>query len=178
MAPGANSRRDAPEVAFTLNRVFNAPRDLIWKCWTEKERLAEWWGPKGMALKVVKLDLRPGGIFLYSMTTPTGQEMFGRFVYREIQAPERMSHVVSFCDAQGQAIRHPGAPTWPIECLSIATFTEKAGKTTIAMQFYPLNASDEEIATFKAGHDGMKQGFGGTYDQLDVYLAKKAVAKA
>jgi len=48
---------------FVITRAFDAPREVVWKSWTQAERLAQWWGPKGCAIRVVKLDLRPGGIF-------------------------------------------------------------------------------------------------------------------
>ena len=46
---------------FTVARIFNAPRDVVWKAWTEREALEEWWGPKGCAIEVETLDASPGG---------------------------------------------------------------------------------------------------------------------
>ena len=172
MVAAVNARRDAPEVAFTIERVFQAPRDLVWKAMTEREHLARWWGPKGMAMQVISFELKPGGIFRYDITMPGGQTAHGKITYREITPTTRLSNVVSFCDAKGTPTRHPMNPTWPLECLSIGDFTEKDGKTTMAMKFYPLDSNEEEISTFKAGHSSMTQGFGGTYAQLDAYLAE------
>ena len=70
-------RNDTPASEFTITRVFDAPRQLVWDAWTQAERLAEWWGPAGFKLKVAKLDLRPGGTFHYSMVAPNGHEMWG-----------------------------------------------------------------------------------------------------
>ena len=86
---------------FIIARVFDAPRDLVWKAWTEAEHLARWWGPKGFPISVVKLDLRPGSVFLYSMRFPEGHEMWGKFVYREIAEPGRLVFINSFSDAEG-----------------------------------------------------------------------------
>ena len=69
--------------------------------WTEAEHLARWWGPKGFPISVVKLDLRSGGVFLYSMRFPEGHEMGGKFVYREIAEPGRLVFINSFSDAEG-----------------------------------------------------------------------------
>ena len=80
----------APGPAFLFTREFDAPRDLVFKAWTERERLQEWWGPQGFGIRVAKLDLRPGGVFHYGMQTPDGREVWGRFAYREIAAPERL----------------------------------------------------------------------------------------
>src|SRR5437899_7660320 len=81
-----------------VTRTFDAPRELVFKAWTEPERLAQWWGPKGFTMKKVSVDLRPGGVFHYGMTSPDGHEMWGRFVYREITPPERLIFVNSFSD--------------------------------------------------------------------------------
>ena len=64
----ANENQTGKEMVIT--RVFNAPRELVFKAWTEAEHITKWWGPKGSKIKVSKLDLRPGGIFFYSMTGP------------------------------------------------------------------------------------------------------------
>ena len=69
---------------FVVERVFEAPRKLVWQAWTEPERLAQWWGPKGCTIRVVKHDLREGGIFHYAMSFKPGHDMWGRFIYREI----------------------------------------------------------------------------------------------
>jgi uncharacterized protein YndB with AHSA1/START domain len=71
-------------------RVFDAPRELVFRAWSDAQALARWWGPRGCMIKVYQLDLRPGGISHYSMRRPDGQEMFGKFAYREIAAREPM----------------------------------------------------------------------------------------
>jgi uncharacterized protein YndB with AHSA1/START domain len=60
---------------FVIARSFDAPRELVFKAWTEPQRLAQWWGPKRCAIVVSKLELRPGGTFLYSMKMPNGLAM-------------------------------------------------------------------------------------------------------
>jgi len=155
---------------FVLSRVFDAPRDRVWKAWTEVERLKQWFSPKGFTVIAATMDLRPGGSYHYGMRTPTGQEMWGKWVFREIKAPERLVLVNSFSDAAGNLTRHPMAPTWPLEMLSSTTFTEQAGKTTLTLEWLPLNASAVEIATFEAGRAGMTMGWTGTMEQLTAYL--------
>lgn len=169
----ARPAADAPE--FVISRTVDAPRDLVWKAYTEADRLAQWWGPKGSTLRVLALDVKPGGIFHYSFAYSAGKEMFGRFVYREIEAPSRLVFVSSFSDENGGLTRAPFpqiGKTWPLEVLNETTFTEKGGKTTVALRAVPINATEEEFATFAGMFDSMRQGFGGTFDQLDAYLAK------
>ena len=156
---------------FVITRELNAPRELVWKMWTDENHMAKWWGPTGFEMIKSKIDLKPGGMYHYGMKTPDGAHtMWGKIVYREIAAPERMIVVVSFCDENAVTIRHPLAPTWPLEVLSTMTFTEKNGKTTLTMKGVPLNANEGEIKMYKSGYAGMQQGFGGTFAQLDAYL--------
>jgi uncharacterized protein YndB with AHSA1/START domain len=166
------ARTESPD--FVISRVFDAPRGLVWKAWTEPERLAQWWGPKGCKIRVIKLDVRPGGIFHYAMQFSTGMDMFGRFIYREIAAPERLVFISSFSDANGGITRAPfpqiGA-TWPLEVLNNLTLTEQGGKTTLALRGGPINATLEELETFAGMFASMRQGFTGTFDQLADYLA-------
>jgi len=158
---------------FTITRTFDAPRELVWKAWTERDRLMEWFGPKGFKMSVANLDLRPGGIFHYCLIGPDGKEMWGKFVYREIVKPERIVLVNSFSDAEGNLTRHPFSATWPREMLSTTTFTEKDGKTTIMLVWSPLNPTEEERQTFDStlAQGGMNQGWSGTFEQLTEYLA-------
>ena len=160
------------ERPFIITRVFDAPRDLVWKAWTERERLMQWFGPKGFTRRAATLDFRPGGVFHYCLRSPDGHDMWGKFVYREIVAPERIVLVNSFSDEQGSLTRHPMSPTWPLEMLSMTTFAEHEGRTTITVQWAPLNATKSEHKTFEAGHESMQQGWTGTLDQLADYLAK------
>ena len=157
---------------FVISRVFDAPRETVWKAWTEREHLMQWFGPKGFKMTTANLDLRPGGTFHYGMRSPDGHEMWGKFVYREIVAPERIVLVNSFSDAAGGLTRHPMSPTWPLEMLSATTFTEHEGKTAMTLKWSPLNATEEERKTFEAALKGMEQGWGGTLDQLTEYLAR------
>ena len=76
-APLVSRAPGAPRSVVLRNvRVFDAPRDLVWKAFTESERLMQWWGPKGFTMLVAKLDLRPGGVFHYSMRSPDGRAMY------------------------------------------------------------------------------------------------------
>jgi uncharacterized protein YndB with AHSA1/START domain len=157
---------------FVISRVLDAPRDLVWKCFTEPKRMQQWWGSKGVKVVKSEMDLRVGGTYHYAMQTPDGAVMWGRQVYREITPPERLVFINSFSDEEGGLSRHPMAPTWPLEMLSIFTFEEQpGGKTKFTVRWAPHNATAEEQATFDAGHGSMNQGWSGTMEQLEAYLA-------
>ncbi len=158
---------------FEISRLLDAPRDKVWKAWTEAERLKKWWGPAGFKVHTCKVDLRPGGVFHYGMTAPDGSDMWGKFVYREIEAPKKLVFTVSFSDAKGGVTRHPMSPNWPIETLSTVSFEAQGDKTKVTVQWVPADSStDIERKTFDEGRDGMKQGWGGTMDQFAAYLTK------
>jgi uncharacterized protein YndB with AHSA1/START domain len=157
--------------AFVLSRTFDAPRDVVFRAFIDPERMKHWWGPKGFTVIASTMDLRPGGTYHYGLRAPDGSAMWGKFVYREIAAPERLVFVNSFSDENGGITRHPMSPTWPLEMLSTFSFSEEHGRTTFTIRWSPLNASDEERATFDGARDGMRQGWGGTLDQLAAYLA-------
>jgi uncharacterized protein YndB with AHSA1/START domain len=157
---------------FVITRVFDAPRELVFKAWIEPERFAKWFGPKGVAVKSVKQDLRPGGSLHTCMVTPDGHEMWGKMVYQEIAPPEKLVYINSFSDEKGGLTRHPMSATWPLEMLTTVVLKDKGGKTELTLTWVPMNSSAEEIATFEAGMTGMTGGWTGTFDQLDAYLAE------
>jgi uncharacterized protein YndB with AHSA1/START domain len=160
---------------FVISRVFDAPREAVWKALTEPERMREWFGPKGVTILAAKMDFRPGGTYHYGMRTPDGTVMWGKFVYREIDPPQRLVWVNSFSDEAGGLTRHPLSPTWPLEMLTIVTLDEPLpGQTGLTIRWSPLDAAAEEQKTFDAGHDSMRQGWGGTLDQLAAYLRQAA----
>ncbi len=163
---------------LAVTRIFDAPRELVWKAWTEPERLAQWWGPKGFKWKHSKMDFRPDGIFHYCMVSPDGHEMWGKFVYREIAAPKRLVFTNSFSDEEGNTVRAPFSQDWPLEILNTFTFTEQGGKTTIEMHGIPVNATDKEQKAFDAAQQSIQQGFKGTFDQLDEYLVNAVKGKS
>lgn len=163
--------RDSSMKPFVISREFNAPRELVWQAWTDPERLKKWWGPKGFTVFHCKVDLRPGGTFLYGMHMPDGKEMWGKFVYEEIKKPERLVFLVMFSDAKGGVTRHPFNADWPQRTHSTVLFTEKGGRTTVTVQWIPAEGSSEiERKTFDEGRSSMQQGWGGTLDQFDAYL--------
>ncbi len=172
-APIARGPAAAPAGGeFLITRVFDAPRELVWKAWTKAEHLQRWFGPKGFAMPICSLDLRPGGVFHYSMKSPDGHEMWGKWIFREIVPPERLVVVASFSDARGGVTRHPLNVGWPLEILSTMTLAERDGKTTLTLRWAPHNASDDERQVFSSNHASMVQGWTGTFEQLDAYLAR------
>lgn len=158
------------EDVFVIGRRFKAPRELVWKVWTDAKHLAHWWGPKGLTWISGTLDLKPGGLFHYGMKGPDGKEMWGRFVFHEIQAPGRLCFVNSFSDPQGGITRAPFFADWPLEVFNVMTLTEADGETVMTLRGAPIHAGENERARFRSMHPSMQAGFGASFDQLDRYL--------
>jgi uncharacterized protein YndB with AHSA1/START domain len=168
----AKSNEHQKAEPFVISRVFDAPRELVFKAFTEPERMKEWWGPKGFKGIAGEMDLRPGGRYHYGLQAPDGSTMWGLFVYREVSAPERIVLVNSFSDAEGGLTRHPMNPKWPLRLLSIFTFEDAGGgKTKLTVSWTPIEESDEERAVFEQARPSMTQGWSGTFEQLETYLA-------
>jgi uncharacterized protein YndB with AHSA1/START domain len=161
------------DIAFTLERWFDAPRDLVWKVYTQAEHLSHWWGPPNFTWVKGTMDLRPGGMFHYGMRGPNGQIMWGKFVYREIAAPERIVFTNAFSDENGGTTPNPWMPEWPLEVLNTVTFTENNGRTLIAMHGLPVNPTDAQRQMFKGAKAQMQGGFKGTLDKLAAYLEQQ-----
>ena len=161
---------------FVISRVFDAPRNLLFRVWTEREHLEQWWGPKGVTIVSCTNDLRPGGKMHYAMRAPDGTVMWARWVYREIEAPERLVFVNSFSDESGGLAPVPFDEEWPSEMLSVITFEDVSGRTRVTVRFSAWNATKNARCVFAAGHLSMEGGWTGTFEQLEEYLATAAVA--
>ena len=160
---------------FAMSRVFDAPRDLLWQCFTDPDRMKHWWGSKGFTVIASKMDLRVGGTYHYGMKAPDGSPMWGLFTYREIVPRERLVFVNCFSDEDGGVTRHPAAPTWPLKMLSIFIFEDApGGKTKFTLRWHTLDATPEEQASFdsKQSRTSMRNGWTGTMDQLAAYLTR------
>ena len=159
---------------FTLSRDFNAARSLLFSCFAEVDTLAKWWGPKGVTIVKPSLDFRPGGVFHYGMQwLKDGPIMWGRFVFREIVAPERIVFINSFSDENAGLVRAPFFDgKWPLEMLTTFTFDElEPNRSRFTLTWTPKNATDEECAVFAANFASAGDGWSGSLDKLEVHLA-------
>ncbi len=149
------------EREFVMERIFDAPCELVFQAFSACERVARWWGPKGWTLPVCQMDFRPGGVWLYCMRGPAGEEGCGKATYREIVEPERIVYTDAFADADGNVLE--GMP----EMLITLTFAEHNGKTKLTNRAEFASVADKE-ATLAMG---MVEGLTETLDRLEEYLA-------
>lgn len=157
---------------FVIKREFNAPRELVWKVWTEPEHLSHWMTPAGSTMEVHHYDFRVGGANHYCQRSANGGEVWGKSVFREIDPPRKLVVLQSFSDSQGNIARHPMSKTWPEQVLSVSTFEEIGSRTLLTLVWSPYNADQESTATFNGATEGMNQGWAGSFAMLDAYLEK------
>lgn len=157
---------------FVINRTFDAPRDLMFKVWTDPNHFSKWLPPTGFKMKFIRADIRPGGTTFYSMSNDSGLTMYGRAEYLEVSPPDRIVYTQQFCDENEKVSRHPMAPTWPETMQTTITLSEEGSRQTrVTIEWEVVGkATAEEMATFIAGRTGMTQGWGGSFDKLEEYL--------
>jgi uncharacterized protein YndB with AHSA1/START domain len=157
---------------ISITRVFNAPRELVFKAWTELGHFGKWWGPKGVTLEIVKMDTRSGGEFLGIQTSPDGnQVMWTKFAYQEVVEPERVAYIRSFSDEQGNTVRAPFSVSWPLEIMNSISLEDDEGKTVLKLKGCPVNALAEEQEAYKGMAPKLQQDLESTFDRLADYLA-------
>jgi uncharacterized protein YndB with AHSA1/START domain len=154
MGAATNLVTEPADRVLTITRIFDAPRSLVFKAWTDSEHMARWWGPRGFKSDVIKNDLRPGGAYRIHMLGPDGDH-WSQGVYREVVPPERLVMVGSWADAQGN-------PTRPETTLTLL-FEDVGGKTKLTLH----NAVFESV-TARDLHNG---GWTSALDCLAEYLA-------
>lgn len=163
---GVTPRNRGGEI-LEITRVFDAPRELVWKAWTDPERIKCWWGPKNFTAPAARTDPRPGGKYLYAMRSPEGQDFWSSGTYRELVEPERIVATDSFSDANGNVVpasQYGMKGDWPLELVASFAFEEQDGKTKLTLRHegFP-DAENRDMAG---------AGWNESFDKLESCLAK------
>lgn len=125
MAAITSAAATSADLDLVITQIFDAPRRLVFKAWTEPDRVARWWGPQGFTTQYCEMDIRPGGGYRFCMRSPQGVDHWKRGVYREIVEPERIVFTFAWEDADGR----PGHQT-----LITVTFEEQGAKTRLTLR--------------------------------------------
>jgi len=156
------------ETEIIIARTFDAPRELVFKCWTEPQHFQRWWGPRNFDTPAVTIDARPGGTILFNMrSTEYGMDIWAAGVYREVTPPSRIVVTDHFSDPQGNSVppAHYGMnPAFPEETVVTVDFVEHEGKTTLVMR---------HTIPAECQGDGAIEGWGESLDKLAEYLASQ-----
>jgi uncharacterized protein YndB with AHSA1/START domain len=162
MATKSSSPAKKPaEQVLVITRVFDAPRELVWKAWTECKRVMLWWGPKGFTTPFCKIDLRVGGVYHNCMRSPEGRDYWSTGIYREIVPLERMVCTDSFADKEGNVVpatNYGMSADFPLEMLVKVTFEEVGGKTKLTLTHVGLPSGED--------FDNCRTGWNESFDKL------------
>ena len=162
--PTQRSARDE----LVITRIFEAPRELVWKAWTDPKHFMRWWGPRDYTAPFCQIDLRVGGKYLNCMRAPDGQEYWTAGVYREIVPLEKLVYTDSFADEDGNVVpaTHYGmSADFPLETLVTVTFEDYEGKTKMTLRHTDLPAGEMSEQT--------GAGWNESFDKLAGSLARK-----
>ncbi|WP_010584998.1 SRPBCC family protein [Schlesneria paludicola] len=119
-----------------IERVFDAPRELVFQAWTDREHLANWYAPNGCTITFKTLEIRPGGVFHSCIRSPEGHECWCKGVYLEIEPPTRIVYSMSIADQDGNLAEPVDVgmdPEWPRETTVTVSFLEWGDKTRLTL---------------------------------------------
>jgi uncharacterized protein YndB with AHSA1/START domain len=157
----ASSTKPNEEHELVLTRVFDAPRELVFKLWTDPKHVARWWGPQRFTNPVCELDLRPGGAILIHMRSPDGTVYPMTGVYQEVVPPERLVFTSAALDSDGIPM---------FEVLTTVTFAKEGGKTKQILRARVIKRT-AQAAPYLAG---MEEGWTQSLERLAAYVSTQS----
>lgn len=166
MAERSRQETESTEGELVIERVFDAPRELVFKAWTEPEHFMRWWGPRGFTTPHCTIDLRVGGVMHFCMRSPEGQDIWCGGVCRELVVPSRLVYTDYFADEQGNPVSpalYGLSPDFPAEAVVTVTFEEQDGKTKLTLR--------QSIPSSLPEFEGAQVGWNESLDRLAEYLA-------
>jgi uncharacterized protein YndB with AHSA1/START domain len=144
---------DAPNELSRI-RIFNAPRELVWRAWTEPTHIAKWWGPKGFTNTIYEMDVRPGGVWRFMMHGPDGVDYPSKIIYRIVDAPSHLAY------------SHAEVPPFDVD----VRFDEEGNKTRVNMRMiFVSEAERDKVAKDYGAIEGLDQ----TLDRLETFAVAR-----
>ena len=158
---------------MTVTRVFDAPREIVWKAWTDPQYVMQWWGPKGFTSPVCKMDFRVGGKFLCCMKSPDGQEFWNGIDYIEIVPQEKIVSLMYFSDPEGNRVEaeHYGIEHEAIEGAYDVTLFEDLGNGQTRLTFIGNESAAE------AKNSGQLEGWNEILEKFDAVVKGMVAGK-
>jgi uncharacterized protein YndB with AHSA1/START domain len=142
---------------ITQTRVFNAPRELVFKTWTDPKHVDRWWGPRGFTTQTSEMDVRPGGVWRFVMRHAQHGTFPNKVVFLEVVKPERLVY------------DHGEDDSNPPHFRVTVTFTERGQKTELTMRsIFPTAAARDKVVREYGAIEGGKQ----TLDRFEEWLAQ------
>lgn len=156
--------KDPAAARITVERHFDAPRELVWRAWTQSDLLEKWWAPKPYRAETEAFEFTEGGHWLYIMAGPEGDNHRCRADFKTIEPPARIQIVDGFCDEQGHIASEPPPMDWTV------SFHEAGAGTTVVVEI----AFENEAAMKIIVEMGFEEGFTSALGNLDEYLAAQS----
>jgi uncharacterized protein YndB with AHSA1/START domain len=140
------------QTELVITRVLDAPRDIVWKAWADRDQSVQWWGPKGFTTRVLEWDQRPGGAWRAIMYSPEGTEHPQHGVYKEIAPPQRMIYTFIWEDEDT-----------PDRVATVTvTFTPRGDQTEMTFRKGPFRSEE--------WRRGEEDGWNESFDRLEEYV--------
>jgi uncharacterized protein YndB with AHSA1/START domain len=155
-------------IQMFIDRTIHAPRELVWRAWTESDRLKIWSGPKSYTTPVFDMDPRVGGRYFNCMKSGDGQEIYSTGTILEMVTNEKLVLTDSFADDQGNIVSasyYGMEAGFPLVNQVTVKLADAGGQTKLTIKYVAASPISEEHLT------GMRQGWNESIDKLDAYLA-------
>ncbi len=156
-----------------IERVFNAPRQLVFEAWTKVEHLNNWMFPMpGCTCDYKEANITNGGTSLHKVTMPNGHEMWLHTKFEEVVSPEKLVFLQYMSNEAGEIVEMSHIPNWPKDMLATLHF-EALGdqQTKLTFLWEPRNPTGDELQAFEATRSDHDKGWGAGMAQLEAYLA-------
>lgn len=160
---------------YVLERIFAAPRELVWHAWTDPALFARWYGPNIETI-IHQQDLRVGGVCLVEMRMGGGSS-YQTLTYLDVAPPARLVWLNSNADQSWKVAANARMPDWPRTLLTTVRFDQDGAETRLRLEWTPHEASAAEIACFAAAMNNMGMGWGAGMDIFAAILAELQTAK-
>jgi uncharacterized protein YndB with AHSA1/START domain len=152
---------------FKISRTFDAPRNLVFKCWVEPQHFEKWGlAPAGCTCRLLHADVRPGGYYHVQQEGLGGMLVYCKHEFRQVSPMEQLVFVTSICDEKGDTIKNPFCPEWPERLLTTVNFEDDGAGTKVTVFWDLLDASAEEAAFFMKNLPIGYQGWTETFVRL------------
>jgi uncharacterized protein YndB with AHSA1/START domain len=156
--PGSSAAPNTTDREIVINRVFDAPRDLVFDAWTNPKHVSQWWGPNGFTTTIQEMDVRPGGVWRLVMRGPDGADYKNKMVFIEVAKPERLVY------------KHTPEGARESETFEVTiNFIARGAKTEVVMRMlFPSAEARDHVAKKYGALEGVNQ----TLGRLAQHLAK------
>ncbi len=159
---------------FAITRHFTASPEQVYEAWADPVKMAEWSGPKGSTVEILKGEQTVGQSTISRTTSPDGPEMFSLCRWVELTKPRRVAWEQSFCTREGIKCAPPFFDDWPQTLLTEVTLEPDQSGTALQLTWTPIEYSEAALGMFAAHMDSMRGGWGGSLDKLQEWLKARA----